>query len=131
LLLLDTHIWFWWVEQNPNLPDGIAARIEAGEDLLAISSAAVYGLLFLREKGRIEIALPLEEWLHTATQEAGISILPVTADIARTAALLPAHHSDPLDRFLIASALRHDARVASIDSKFPLYQALSGRLVAQ
>ena len=47
---------------------------------------------------------------------------------AARAAHLPLHHRDPADRFIIATALELDARIISLDEKFPLYEALAGRL---
>lgn len=129
LLILDTHIWFWWVEQNRQLPQGIARRIEEGRERLAISAVSIYELTLQRERGRIQIDLLLDEWLYAATVEADISVLSVDTDIARTAALLPRWHGDPLDRLLIATAIGHDALLASVDTQFPHYEALSGRLI--
>jgi PIN domain nuclease of toxin-antitoxin system len=128
-LLLDTHIWFWWVEQDSRLPKGIARRIEEGPEKLAISAVAIYELVLQRERGRIEIDLPVDEWLQAATIEAEITVLPVDANIARTAALLPLHHGDPLDRITIATTICHNALLASIDTQFPRYEALAGRLI--
>jgi len=36
----------------------------------------------------------------------------------------------PFDRMIIATALELDARLASVDSAFSAYEALSGRLIA-
>jgi PIN domain nuclease of toxin-antitoxin system len=128
-LILDTHIWFWWVAQDPRLPKSIARRIEEGRERLAISAVAIYELVLQRERKRIEIDLPLVAWLHAATVETDIAVLPVDADITQTAALLPLHHGDPLDRLLIATALCHDALLVSIDNQFPHYEILAGRLI--
>jgi PIN domain nuclease of toxin-antitoxin system len=42
---------------------------------------------------------------------------------------LPEHHSDPQDRIIMATALAHDAKLMSSDSKFPIYAELAGRLL--
>ena len=39
------------------------------------------------------------------------------------------HHSDPQDRIIIASAIEHNAKLMSDDSKFRLYLELEGRLL--
>ncbi|MGH8603672.1 MAG: PIN domain-containing protein, partial [Gammaproteobacteria bacterium] len=38
---------------------------------------------------------------------------------------LPEHHKDPQDRLIIATALEHNARLASFDTHFSLYQELA------
>ncbi len=129
LLILDTHIWFWWVINDPKLPSNIAQAIEADGQSVAIASISIYELVLLIQKGRIVIDLPLEEWLYEATVTTGIKILETNPIIARQAALLPFHHGDPLDRIIIATALIHDARVASVDTQFPAYEVLQGRLL--
>jgi PIN domain nuclease of toxin-antitoxin system len=40
---------------------------------------------------------------------------------AENAARLPPHHADPMDRFLIATALRHDLTIVTCDSIFAEY----------
>jgi predicted nucleic acid-binding protein len=42
------------------------------------------------------------------------------------------HHLDPLDRLIIATALAHEAQLASLDDKFPLYEEIADdRLLAE
>ena len=129
LLVLDTHIWFWWVSSDNKLPKRIKRSIEDSDQPIAIASASIYELVLQVQKQRIVIDLPLDEWLHTATIEAGVSILDATYDIACQAAMLPFHHGDPLDRMIIASALHHKALLASVDTQFPSYEALQGKLI--
>lgn len=40
---------------------------------------------------------------------------------AENAARLPPHHADPMDRFLIATALRHDLTIVTCDRIFARY----------
>ena len=129
-VVLDSHIWFWWVEQDSRLPKRLRQRIEEGDETLAISSVSIYEIVLQIQRGRIAISLPLGEWLHAATVEAEITVFDANPAIASQAALLPLHHGDPLDRIIIASALHHDALLASVDSKFPGYEALSRRLIS-
>lgn len=75
LLLLDTHIWFWWVTGNSKLPRQIGQAIEANDRPIGIACVSVYELVFLIQKQRIYIDLPLDEWLHAATVEAGLRFL--------------------------------------------------------
>jgi PIN domain nuclease of toxin-antitoxin system len=129
LLVLDTHIWFWWVTGDPKLPKQISLLIEEDDRPIAVASVSVYELVLLVQKQRITINLPLDEWLHAATVESGINVLDMSYDIACEAAMLPLHHGDPLDRIIIASALHHNAILASVDSQFPAFEKLQGKLI--
>lgn len=130
LLIMDTHIWIWWVKQDSQLPAEIEKRLTEHPGALAISSVSVYEAILQIRRGRVTIDLPLEEWLLAATAEADIAVLNVNVEIAAKAAALPLHHGDPLDRLILASAIHYDALLASVDAKFPAYEALSGRLVS-
>ena len=83
------------------------------------------------KRGKLELPLPVEEWLTEALANSGVESLPVTCEIARRAAALPEIHRDPADRIIIATAIIHDAKLASVDSVFPNYQELQGRLVGK
>jgi PIN domain nuclease of toxin-antitoxin system len=74
--------------------------------------------------------LPVEEWLRDALSPAGVESLPVSWVIAFRSAQLPEHHRDPADRIIIATTLAYDARLASLDSAFPNYEELAGRLIS-
>ncbi|MEQ1635815.1 MAG: hypothetical protein ABL903_03925 [Methylococcales bacterium] len=50
LLLLDTHIWFWWVTSNSKLPRQIGQAIEANDRPIGIACVSVYELVFLIQK---------------------------------------------------------------------------------
>ncbi|MBF0585135.1 MAG: type II toxin-antitoxin system VapC family toxin [Magnetococcales bacterium] len=131
LLILDTHIWIWWINQDGHLSRGIARRIEQDSGKLAISSASVYEALLQVRRGRLIVEGPLDEWLQIATEGAEIMVLPVNASIAAQAAALPLHHGDPIDRIIIASALHHNALLISVDGQFPNYSVLGERLVTE
>jgi len=129
MLVLDTHIWLWWIEQDAKLPHWLTARIANPAMPITLSAISVYELSLSVGRGRIILKRPLADWIQQATQDAGIQVLPVTARIAHLAGQLPRHHLDPLDRLIIATALAHGARLASLDDKFPLYEELGDTLV--
>lgn len=129
LLLLDTHIWIWWIEQDRRLPDSIRRAIEGSAASVLISAVSVYELSVLVYRNRIRLTQDIEYWIQQATDGADISVISVDREIARMAGLLPAVHGDPLDRFLIATACCLDAQVASLDEKFRAYPQLAGRLI--
>jgi PIN domain nuclease of toxin-antitoxin system len=131
VLLLDTHVWIRW-QNHPSgkfaLPAPLVEHIETAESL-AISAISCWELGQLVKRGRIELPMPLPQWIGLAL-EPDIQVLPVQADIALKAALLPEHHRDPADRIIIATSLIHRARLASLDAIFPRYRELEGCLLA-
>ena len=74
--------------------------------------------------------LPVEDWIFQAQIPSGIQAIPLSCEIALASATLPMHHKDLADRIIIATAIKHNARLVSLDSIFPAYQELGNLLVA-
>jgi PIN domain nuclease of toxin-antitoxin system len=130
VLLLDTHVWIWWVEQDRRLRQALRDMIEGHEGIVAVSSATIYETIILVRKNRIVLNREPDDWLEHATHGANVEVMPLDAAIAWQAGNLPFHHRDPIDRLIIASAICRDALLASVDSQFPHYEALAGRLIS-
>lgn len=128
MIVLDTHIWLWWVNRDITLEPARIEQIEHG-DLVAVSAISCFEVAWLDHHGRIVLPCDKQEWFEKALDGSGIVLLPVTPKIAVMAVELPEHHSDPQDRIIIATALAHDAKLISSDKKFPMYAELAGRLL--
>lgn len=129
-LILDTHIWVWWIDQSDRLPRALRERIERARRA-AVSAASVYELTFAVARKRLVLPLDLDDWLRMATDEADIGVAPIDGAIAKRAAQLPQVHGDPLDRIIIATALSQRARLLSLDAKFNGYGELADLLVSR
>lgn len=108
MLLLDTHIWLWYAEgDEAQLAAASVKRLDdvRRSDGLVISAISVWEIGVQHAKGRIQLSAPLRDWVHQALSPAGLSLLPIDADIAAESTLLPGEpHGDPADRLLIATA---------------------------
>ena len=124
MILLDTHIWIWWVNQDAALPPALhnaIARATPGD--LAISAISCREVAKLVEKGRLELGLPLTEWMGLALEGSSIEVQPITPDIAIASASLPgSFHADPADQLIVATARVLDCPLASVDQKIAAYQ---------
>ncbi|MEY3758949.1 MAG: hypothetical protein RIR39_440 [Pseudomonadota bacterium] len=129
ILLLDTHIWFWWVSQDNRLPNRLQELISQFDGRVAVSAASVYELTVLAMRKRIVLNRDVDDWIDRATQGVAIDIIAINGAIAQQAGLLPYIHGDPLDRVIIATALHYSALLVSLDSKFPYYEELQNKLV--
>lgn len=131
MILLDTHIWHWWVNQIPGkLSPALIDRIEQ-EDEVLVSAISCFEMAWLVRHGRIDLGMPYSEWFAEVSAGSGIRFSPVTPEIAALAVSLPEHHKDPQDRLIIATALTHDAQLISFDGCFPLYRELDGLLIGR
>lgn len=130
MIILDTHIWIWWINQTPNrLSNEIIKRIEQ-EQIIAISSISCFEVAWLASHKRIILEIPVQEWITQATENAGIICLPVSCKIAKLAAELPEHHKDPQDRIVIATAISSASQIISADNQFKEYEEIKTLLMS-
>lgn len=129
IIVLDTHIWFWFINQEfDRFPASWRDAIETANQV-GVSPVSCYEIALAQQKGRLELPLPTPQWFAEALTPSGISLLPLTPDIAHQAVSLSAIHKDPFDRLIIATALVYEGTLASIDGLFPQYRELSDRLL--
>lgn len=124
-LLLDTHYWIWFQAGAQDQIDHKALKaIEgaAADGQLLLSIISVWELGILEAKGRIRLQIPCEQWVKEALATPGLSIAPLTPEIALDSSRLPgSFHGDPADRIIVATARRMGARLLTRDHKLIEY----------
>ncbi len=129
MIILDTHIWLWWINQDQTrLKPAWMVRLNSAEPA-GVSAISCFEVAWLAHHGRIELPGAAKDWFDKALDGSGIMLLPITPRIACIAVQLPEHHRDPQDRLIIATALTHNATLISVDDKFRLYAELAGCLL--
>ena len=112
-LLLDTCALIYLALDRPMRPAATQAITEAARDTgVYISPASAWEMALLAAKGRFtQASTPdaIERWYHVFLARPGVQTAQFTTAVAFDAVSLPdLAHSDPIDRFLIATA-RHMA----------------------
>lgn len=99
MIVLDTHIWVNWIlGGDAALTPAIVDAMQK-ESRLTVSAISCFEVTRLVSRGKLELPLPIEEWLKEALCPSGIeSLLPVTCEIAYRSVALPEIHRDPADR---------------------------------
>lgn len=128
MILMDTHIWLRWLLPDDPLPQNLLDLIETA-DALAVSAISCWEVVLLERFHRIELPLPVDQWLKEALSGSDVKALPVSGAVAHCAGQLPYHHKDPADRFIIATAIVSKIKLISLDSCFPLYSGLDELLI--
>ncbi len=116
-VLLDTRIVLWWLANDPSLPAGASTVIADPETEVVVSAATVWEIEIKRAAGRLEAPDDIVDAL-VANDFDTLSITPAHAV---TAGRLPAHHSDPFDRMLIAQAQVEGFTLITVDGRFSDY----------
>lgn len=105
--LLDTHILIWWFEADSPLSRDQRRLLSKSqrENPMVVSDISLWEVATLLELGRIELALPLRDWLEKATAPPLVRRFGITPAVAAEVAALPGDfHRDPADRILVSTA---------------------------
>lgn len=119
-LLLDTHIWLWYVEAtDSDLGPVRDTLIRANADLgLSVSVLSAWEVAMLDAERRVALSLECSAWIDRALSAPGIHLQPLTPAIAITSTRLPGFpHRDPVDRILIATARLTGATLVTRDRR--------------
>jgi len=103
-LLLDTHVWLWWLTNPDRLSRPADAALRSPDNRLHLSPASTWELVVKSATGRLEIEGSVGALLEEAIIASGVQPLPIEHSHALQLAQLPPHHRDPFDRMLIAQA---------------------------
>jgi PIN domain nuclease of toxin-antitoxin system len=117
-ILCDTHIYFWWITNDPKLPRATEAALEDRANEVFISSVVPWELATKSRIGKWPSARIVLESIEDVIQEKDLRPLAVTLRHGRIAGLLPGSHRDPFDRMLAAQAEVEGLIIATVDSRF-------------
>lgn len=120
MVLMDTHIWLWWLlgDGALSLPEREALDELAYEKKLALSWTSVWEMEMLERKGRIQLSISLEEWLEKATDPNICTLWPVDTQVVLAQRKLPEDfHTDPADRLITSTAILGKCALATHDGK--------------
>jgi PIN domain nuclease of toxin-antitoxin system len=118
--LLDTHILLRWFEGTGRLSarqTKVLEEADASEPLL-VAEITLWEVAVLASLGRIELRMPLRDWLEAATAPPLVRRVGLSPAIAAEVAVLPdSFHRDPADRILVATARALDATFVTQDER--------------
>lgn len=123
MIVLDTHIWVWWVHGDERLTESQAKVIEANEsNVIGISAISCWEVAKLVEYGRLELPCSINGWFEQALSYPGIRILELTPQIAIESTQLPGEfHRDPADQIIVATARVYRCSLLTSDTRILEY----------
>jgi PIN domain nuclease of toxin-antitoxin system len=126
LIVLDTHALIWWVNEDARLVPKARAAIDdmlgAGGQVL-VSAITAWETALLVQRGRLALAMDIDEWLRAVESVEGISFVPITPQVAVHSVNLPGQfHQDPADRLIVALARESNALLITADEKIQRYE---------
>ena len=117
MILLDTHVCWWLAYEPEKLSAPARKAIQLGEHQpggLALSSASLYELTWLLERKRLTISVHVDEFIREI--QLRFLVFPIDQNVAISAARFPTpFHGDPMDRFIVATALESSRTLITAD----------------
>ena len=120
-LLVDTHVFLWYVSDDPRLPRAFGESIRDPAFEVFLSVASIWEVVIKHGLGRLPLPAPPAEYLPLQRKRHRIESLPLDETTFPFLAGLPALHRDPFDRILIAQALQHDLMLVTVDDAVRQY----------
>ena len=120
-VLVDTHVFLWWVEGDRALPVKARAALANRDNECLFSLVSVWELAIKAGLGKLKLSLPVQRYVIEHVAANGFRMLDIQlAHIGRVESMA-SHHGDPFDRLLIAQALEEKIPVVTADPVFRDY----------
>ena len=118
MILLDTHVWLWWLLEEGDLDESERAMLDeqamSGE--IVISAASVWETEMLERSGKVVLEPDFQTWITRATDAQICKVIPIDEEVVKAMRKLPDNFpEDPADRIIVATALLHQIPLATKD----------------
>lgn len=120
-LLLDTHVFLWYITADPRLPAPFLAAIQEPANEVYLSATSIWEAVIKHGLGKLPLPAPSADYLPRQRDAHGIAALPIDEGAMSHLARLPALHRDPFDPVLVAQALQHRLTIATVDPEVAAY----------
>jgi PIN domain nuclease of toxin-antitoxin system len=126
MILLDSHVYFWWTTDDARLSRGARHVIEdAGADVY-VSAVVAWEITNKVRSGKWPAAEILIERFFEVLRQYDFMPLPVTLEHAHLAGSLAGRHRDPFDRMLAAQSQIENVPLVTAD---PVFRAFGTRVL--
>lgn len=123
-LLVDSHTFLWFVNDDPRLSKVAQGLIENPDAEVLFSPASVWELSIKVRLGRLNLRPTVVEFFKEQARRNDFTLLPIELRHLAPIATMPLHHGDPFDRLLIAQAIVEGVPLVSGDAAFDAYEGL-------
>lgn len=118
-LLIDTHAFMWFCEDDLRLPASVRLLME-NDTGLTVSIASFWEITIKASLGKLVIPGNIAGVMDKALSK-GFEILPIEREHLMILATMDLIHRDPFDRIIIAQSIAEDMPLVSSDSVFQQY----------
>ena len=120
-ILLDTHVFLWYISGDTRLPIGMRESIRDSGNEVFLSVVSLWEAIIKYQLGKLPLPEPPETYLPQQRQSHMIASLSVDEASVTQLANLPPIHRDPFDRLLVCQAIQNDLVFATADEALHAY----------
>ena len=120
-LLLDTHTFLWFINDDFKLRDYLKNIIEDENNISYLSIASLWEMSIKYNLGKLVLDPNYEYFVEKEVIESSINILNIELEHLSINSTLPFYHRDPFDRLIIAQAVVNNIPIITVDSAFNKY----------
>ncbi|MBL1209017.1 type II toxin-antitoxin system VapC family toxin [Geminocystis sp. GBBB08] len=120
-LLIDTHIFLWFVNDNSQLSDHLKDLIEDKNNQIYLSLASLWEMSIKYNLGKLKFDTSYEEFIDVEISQSCLNLLNIEVKHFNINATLPLYHRDPFDRLIIAQSISENMPIISMDYFFSPY----------
>lgn len=127
MIVLDTHVWLWWLSNPENLSPAALEAVEqaAVAKSVWISTISTWKIALLAARGRLELRVPVARWIAVSETLPFLRFVPPdNAILLQAAAFDESFPRDPADRIIAATALRLECPLVTKDRRLRGQQSL-------
>jgi PIN domain nuclease of toxin-antitoxin system len=117
-LLLDTHTFLWFINDDEALSPVAKTLIEVGDNDVFLSIASLWEMAIKVSLGKLSVPAPFAEFMSDQVRENNIQSPGITPEHTGVVATLPFHHRDPFDRLIVAQAIVEKMPIVGKDQPF-------------
>lgn len=124
MIVLDSHVWVWWLDDPGRLPARTqhAVRTAADDRAIYVSTISSWEIVMLASRNRLKFTMDAQDWIAKCEALPFLNFVPVDNAIAMRSVRLPQpFHRDPADRIIVATAMIMGAPLVSSDARILKY----------
>ncbi|MEG4588336.1 type II toxin-antitoxin system VapC family toxin [Microcoleus sp. MOSTC5] len=120
-ILVDTHIFLWFISGDTQLSTDVRDAIRAPDNEVYLSAVSVWEAIVKYQLGKLPLPEHPETYLPKQRDLHQIVSLSLDESSVAQLAKLPPLHRDPFDRMLICQALENGLTIATVDGAIRAY----------
>ncbi len=120
-ILLDTHIFLWFISGDLQLSVELRNSIQDSDNEVYLSVISVWEILVKYQLGKLPLPEPPEIYVPRQRNLHQILNLDLDEGCVIQLANLPPLHRDPFNRMLVCQALHNDLTIATVDAAVRAY----------